>query len=345
MKRATQLTVLSLLAATTCWARPRLDLIRFENGDHLRCEIVKLERGYLYVSMEQAEGTISLDWTKIAGITSPQSFVVEDSTGRRFTGSFEETRNVADRGRLVVTGTGYTETLQVADVVLLEQTDASIWRNLHGSLNMGLNFTKQERRTQYNFSSSLRYAKQRWSATADYESSFAGGDTLNNLRNNARFAGLRQVRSKHNYATGVAELLQDSVQGLDLRLIAGGAFGRLLRNENTGRVAVYAGMIWNQERYTSTAPIDRTGNSLEGLLGLQLNFFKFKTTNFLFDSRVYPGMTETNRVRWDLNTSARLRIAKNLYWNLGFYLNYDSRPPQGLPKSDYGSTGSLGWSF
>jgi hypothetical protein len=46
-----------------------------------------------------------------------------------------------------------------------------------------------------------------------------------------------------------------------------------------------------------------------------------------------------------LNTSLKLRTAKDLYWNFSYYLNVDSRPPQGLPRTDYGSTSSLGWTF
>jgi hypothetical protein len=38
-----------------------------------------------------------------------------------------------------------------------------------------------------------------------------------------------------------------------------------------------------------------------------------------------------------LNTSLKLRTAKDLYWNFSYYLNVDSRPPQGLPRTDYGS--------
>jgi putative salt-induced outer membrane protein YdiY len=81
------------------------------------------------------------------------------------------------------------------------------------------------------------------------------------------------------------------------------------------------------------------------VLGTQVNFFRFKTTNILADARLYPSLTDAGRVRFDLNTALKLRLAKDLYWKLGYYLNLDSRPPQNLPKSDYGSTSSLGWTF
>jgi len=67
--------------AGNCFARPKKDVIQFNNGDRITCEIVKLEKGYLYVKLEYAEGTIAMDWSKIARLESPQSFVVADKTG------------------------------------------------------------------------------------------------------------------------------------------------------------------------------------------------------------------------------------------------------------------------
>lgn len=107
----------------------------------------------------------------------------------------------------------------------------------------------------------------------------------------------------------------------------------------------YAGADWNRELYSSEATTGTTGNSAEAIIGTQLNFFRFKTTNILADARVYPSMTDLGRERFDFNTSLKLRIAKDLFRNLGYCLNYDSRPPSNLPKSDYGSTSSVGWTF
>jgi hypothetical protein len=41
----------------------------------------------------------------------------------------------------------------------------------------------------------------------------------------------------------------------------------------------------------------------------------------------------------------RLRIARELYWNLRYYLNYDSRPPSNIPQTDYGLSSGLGWTY
>jgi Protein of unknown function, DUF481 len=112
-----------------------------------------------------------------------------------------------------------------------------------------------------------------------------------------------------------------------------------------GFITAYAGADRNRERYSSDATVDRTGDSAEAIVGSQANFCRFKTTNILADARIYPSLTDPGRVRFDLDKSLKLRVAKDLYWKFGYFLNFDSRPPQSLPKTDYGSSSSLGWTF
>ena len=56
--------------------------------------------------------------------------------------------------------------------------------------------------------------------------------------------------------------------------------------------------------------MDRTGNSAEAVLGTQVNFFRFKTTNILADARLYPSLTDPGRVRFNLNTSLKFEWPK-----------------------------------
>jgi hypothetical protein len=81
------------------------------------------------------------------------------------------------------------------------------------------------------------------------------------------------------------------------------------------------------------------------MLGAELNFFRFKQTNILATAQLYPSITDAGRLRLDVNASSRLRIARDLYWNVSYYLNYDSRPPDNVPQSDDGLSSGLGWTF
>jgi hypothetical protein len=299
-----------------CSARPKKDIIQFTNGDRITCEIIKLEKGYLYVKLEYADGTVAMDWSKITHVESPQNFVVADKAGKRYTGALQSAAegNASEQPeelKVQVTGSSTSQVTAGKEVVTIDRTDKSFWQNLHGGLDAGLNYTKQQNRTQYNFQSNAIFQRTKWSANANYQSSFSGGGDLSNLRNDLQLNGVRQLRSPRNFYMGLAEFLQSNEQQLNLRTTFGGAIGHVFSHTNNSFVAAYAGADWNREQYSSEATVGSTGNSAEAIVGTQLNFFRFKTTNILADARVYPSLTDLGRVRFDLNTSVKLRVAKD----------------------------------
>ncbi len=333
-----------------CSARAKSDVLHFANGDRLTCEIIKLEKGYLYVKLENADGTVGMDWSKIVSIETTQNFVVANQLGKRYTGTLKSVVEASVPGgpeelMVQIAGSSTSEAVPSKEVVEIERTDTSFWQNMHGSLNAGLNYSKQQNRTQYNFQTNELYQRTKWSLASNYQSSFSGGGDVSNLRNDLQVNIARQLRSPRNFYMGLAEFLQSNEQQLNLRMTFGGAVGHVFSHTNNTLMTGYAGADWNRERYSAEATTGQTGNSAEAVVGTQLNFFRFKTTNILADAQVYPSMTDLGRVRVDFNASLKLRIAKDLYWNVGYFLNYDSRPPQNLPKSDYGSTSSVGWTF
>jgi hypothetical protein len=348
---AAWLPLLLLVLTGVCAARDRTDVVHFTNGDRLTCEIMRLEKGYLYVRLPYAQGEIGLDWSKVAGVESPQSFVVADTTGKRITGTLQSVDGGAapqepeEEMKVQVAGSSTSQIIRRNEIVEIDQTDTKFWQNLHGNLSAGLDYAKQQNRTQYNFQSNTIFQRAKWSMAENYQSSFSGGGNISDLRNDLRLNVTRQLLSPRNFYQGLADFLQSNEQQLDLRVTLGGAVGHLLSYTNNTYIAAFVGGVWNRERYSAEATVGRTGDSAEALLGTQINFFRFKTTNVLADARFFPSLTDPGRVRFDLNTSMKLRVAKRLDWNVGYYLNLDSRPPQGLPKSDYGATSGLGWRF
>ena len=330
-----------------CSSRDKKDVIIFANGDRMTCEIMQLQKGYLYVRLANGEGTIAVDWTKVVRIESTYNFVVSDEKGERFTSGLRSAApaNSPDGLMVNVTQRATPKVLTGHEIVAIEQNDAGFWQNLHGSVDSGLNFTKQQNRVQYNFGSTANYAKPLWSANADLNSSFSGGGAAENFRYDLQLQGIRQLRSPRNAFMGLSGFQHNGEQELDLRTTLGGAFGHNFKMTNNSLVMAYGGADWNAERYSQQATSGQTGNSAEAILGTQLNFFRFRTTNMLLNTQLYPSLTELGRVRIDLNAAIKLRIAKRLYWNLSYYLNYDSHPPQSLPKTDYGSAASIGWKF
>jgi hypothetical protein len=342
-----QLAALFLLLATSANARSKVDVITFKNGDHWTCEIKSLVKGYLYVSVDYVDGTVSVDWSKIAKIESSQRFVIEDESNRLHTGPLEPAPVAEGQPfRLVVRTAEGTETLSQFQVVQINQLEASFWEGVHGGISGGIQFTKSNTQTQFNFSANSSYRKERWLAQAQYNTSFSGSlSNPSNLRNNLTLEAQRMLRWENYFGAVTSEFLQSQEQQLDLRTILGAGIGRMFKNTSRSQIYGLGGVVWTREKYSPGAVEEPYRNNAEILLNGVFQFFRFKTTNFTASIRGYPSITDLGRFRADGDVSMKFELIKDLYWNFSIYANYDSRPPENTVKSDYGFSSGIGWTF
>ena len=80
-------------------------------------------------------------------------------------------------------------------------------------------------------------------------------------------------------------------------------------------------------------------------IAANLQFFRFNKTNGTLTATLLPAINDPGRVKFNLNTTYYIKLRGNLSWNVSFYGNWDTQPPNGLPGSDYGSSSGLSWTF
>ena len=79
--------LLSALLVVPLFGRPKTDALVMKNGDRFTCEIKKLENGVLYAALDYVDGTISIDWAKVARVESNQLFLVHTQSGAVYQGT------------------------------------------------------------------------------------------------------------------------------------------------------------------------------------------------------------------------------------------------------------------
>ena len=338
--------VMALLSSQPLAARPSTDIIRFKNGDVWTCEIKKFFQGYLYVGLDYVDGTISVDWKKIASIESSQMFVVRDSTGTAHMGTIAILKGEGNQppSMTVRAGSSSVTTIEKSHVTSIQQTESSFWHDFNGAMSMGFNFTKSDNNTQYNLNANLNYVKKDWSASTQLQSSFSGSlSAPNDLHNDLTSYIARNINARNYVVIGLSDFLKSDEQQIELRTSLGGGLGKILKTTETTRILVLGGAVWTRERYkTEEAP---TFSSADGLAGAVLEYFRFKTTSLSLTVLTYPGLSDFGRIRADGQAAIRYELIKNLYLSFGLYINFDSRPPISTNKSDYGATSSIGYSF
>lgn len=76
-----------------------------------------------------------------------------------------------------------------------------------------------------------------------------------------------------------------------------------------------------------------------------MQFFRFDKTDVDVTTVFLPVISQPGRVKFNMNATYYLKLTGNLSWNFSFYGNWDSRPPDSLSGSDYGSSSGLSWTF
>src|SRR5262245_53039700 len=124
------------LVAVAAWPRTALgaktDVLFLRNGDRITGEVKGLSRGKLDYSTDDA-GRLSIEWEKVARLTSVYSFDVEDSFGKRYFGRLMP----SNRDGYVVFENGGADTLSVMSVIVMTPVNSKFVERLSAYLDLG----------------------------------------------------------------------------------------------------------------------------------------------------------------------------------------------------------------
>ena len=229
----------------------------------------------------------------------------------------------------------------------MDETSCNFLQRFNGDIGLGVIYSKGNQSTQYSFNSEVSYPRERWAASANYNSTLSSSTgataaTRNDLTVNA----MRLMRwNNWWYYAGVADFLQSSEQGISLQSSIGAGIGRYLKNTNRAAISVIGGAAWQRINYQQKVLPATTQNVASALFGSEVKLFYFNKTNLSLGAYVLPAISEPGRVHFFLNTSYYVKLWSNLTWNISFYGNWDNRPPPGFSSSDYGTSSGVSWTF
>jgi hypothetical protein len=330
--------VLVLVAAMPCVAGPKTDIVELLNGDRITCEIQKLERGKLTVKTDGI-GTISIEWNDVARVTSPSNFVIEVETGVRYFGAL-----IAGDARTVNVGTtAGADRLDLGAVVRINPLGRSFWRRLDGSISAGFNFTQANVETQWTFDSKLSYRGRNWLSTLTGDSLLTDReDADRQTRNNVSMFTQRLLGPKWA-AVAFSQLQQNEELSLNLRAVFGGGPLRSVVQTNQSTLNLMGGIAYTTEQYQDADDV----SVLEAVAAVDWDWFTYdgRSTNMGVTALSFYALTGDARFRLELNTSFKSDIISDLYWSINMFESFNSLPPAGQKKNDFGVSAAIGWSF
>jgi hypothetical protein len=319
-----------------------------KNGDRMTCQVKRLEGGVLYVDFDYIDGTASIDWSKVDRLESKQLFVVKTEDGSVYKGRLATSETTGGRPMEihVIENPEEGVVIEPSKIVRVTATSDNFWERFDGGLSLGVIYSKGNQSTQYSLGSRLAYVRERWSASASFDSNLSSSTGANvSTRNSMNLGALHLLPRNNWFYSGLGDFLQSSEQGIALQTTLGGGIGRYLTNTNRSSVAVTGGVAWQSTDYKQTVVTPSGQNVVAALISAKARLFKFSKTTLDVDAVLLPAFSDPGRVRFNTNASYYIKLFSNLKWNLSFYGNWDNRPPPGFSGSDYGTSSGISWTF
>lgn len=333
--------LLILVAWESAWSADT-DVVIFDNGDRLTGELKSLQRGKLKFKTD-ATGTISIEWDKVAYLRSDQNVQVDTTSGKRYLGHLVATQ---DSDTVAVVTPGGSVELDAMSVVMLAPIEERGINRLDGNVTAGYNFTKASSVEQVQLGLDLAIRSEIRVINVSASSSQSdSADSEASQRHNLGM-GYSRLRANHWFNFGNVNFDSNDELNLDLRTSFGAGIGRYVMQTNSVVLGVGAGLQVSRENYTDGT--EENNDTVEAVLALDWDWFRYDTPELDLSTtlRVFPNLSDTGRVRGELDIRLRWEIIEDLFWQLSFYESFDSDPTvEDTPGSDYGISTSLGWQF
>jgi hypothetical protein len=314
------------------------DTVVLKNGNRISGTVKSMEEGQLFLDTD-AMGTVAIKMDKIAEILSSTPMEVETVSGDQYFGKLEKPLQAL---QIDVRSDKSTDSIAIDDLVRIVPIGESFLKRLQGSMSAGFSYTKSSDVAQFSFSGNLLYQARRNQLALTYTNIVTDQDSGTSQQLYTRL-GYRYKPGKHWYGLGFVSFQRNQELGVDARGVLGAGGGRTLFQSNRGALSVNGGLDLNVEDSGSAR-----NSSVEAFAAIEYSLYKLSTpqSNLVISAIAFPNLTESGRFRWQVDTTWRQQLFKNIYWDWTFYASGDNDPPESAAsKSDYGLITSLGWTF
>ena len=316
------------------------DRIHLKNGDVITGNMKELDRGKLRVKTRTMD-EIYINWVYIESIDTDKYLRIGNADGS-FNYGVIKNANLADV--LAIEDRGQEVEVPILAVATIQpiRVRESFWRRLDVEFKAGIDYKTASDILLTNLSSNVKFREEKYEVNVDanwHETSRA--EDRNSSRADLVGNYTRFLRNRW-FWRATAGFETNEELGLDLRALVAGTAGKYLVQKPTLRFELNAGLAGNMEDRQ-----DGTTTSAEGLIRSSVEIFKhtLPVTRLSASVNVFPGITESGRLRVNTNVSLRNEIVRSVFWDLTFFSTFDNRPPQGAEEEDYGIVTSIGASF
>ncbi len=381
--KSTLAGIVCLLISINSVANQKTDVVTLYNGDKITGEIKEMSAGLLHLSTDYAN-TIKIEWQQIAHLDSRYNFELRLTSTERLYGNVAKAEK---NGELQFTSISDIRSIALLDVTEMRPIEDSFIERLDYTL--GANFQIEPELRTNRIDASIDYEDQatrtningQVAETVTRTTETDSGDTLTESTSSAsvKFEHQRWTDRSALYRTVTSSYEMNEALGNDGRFSLGLGLGRYFIDRPGMRLNASAGLQGVLEKdtlqsslnnndarlmlQTTTTESEVEGNtrSLESFINASWHVYEFgdNDMDITISGNVYPSLSESGRVRANLQTIVAWEVYNDLYWTLSATADFDSESdasiiegqppsteiPQDTPISsfDYNVTMGISW--
>jgi hypothetical protein len=314
------------------------DVVMLANGDRVTGTVENLTAGKLAFSTPYA-GRVFIDWKQVRSITTSGEYEVDLVGGQTITGAIVpsqpgEYQIGARRGPT-------TLATEIQGIRVPPDIHMGLFSGWNATADLGYSTTRgNSRATQWTFQLQPRRRTAHDSVKADLQSfrSTASSDSANTQSLEARYDRFVSPRTFF-FLVGKGE--HDQRESLLLRLREGTGIGFRIRAGSKTQISALTGFNVVQERFKG---FDYHLGG-EGLFGYELETRVLSQFQITSKGQILPSYADLGRFRSEWDSGIRVPFRAGMNFGIRLFHRYDSAPPAGARKSDYGLLSTIGATF
>ncbi|HEX5169260.1 MAG TPA: DUF481 domain-containing protein, partial [Cyclobacteriaceae bacterium] len=229
-------------------ATAQTDSIIFKNGNFIVGEIKDLDKGVFTIETDYSDDDFKIKWNDVKEIYTDTYFLITLSDGRRYNGKL----STISPGRDLIIATSNEEVeIEHESLVFLKAVEGGFWSKFHASVDLGFSYTKANNLRQLSFASNIGYVAEKWSIDFSSNSVNSTQDEVEPIKRTDMIVTYRYFLPNDWFAFGDISLLSNTEQKLDLRTNGKGGLGKYIVHTNSKYWAVYTGLSFNNEKFST----------------------------------------------------------------------------------------------
>ena len=236
------------------------DTLVINNEDRIIGEILKMDKGFMYLDADYGDETFKIDWKTISFVKSNRSYLVLLSNGNRI--NFDSIEYEKKENSFILKNRHNSIIGDSIEIVFMRPVEDKFISRFDADVSAGFNYTKSTSLRQLSIIANAEYNSKYWTGITDFSYVLNSQKKVNDTYRTELDTRASLHLNKNYFLFYGLKFLSVSELNLNLRITNKIGVGRYFIRNNIMYFAAGVGVTWNNETYHSDYNVSRNSGEI-----------------------------------------------------------------------------------